>query len=194
MNIIIANKSRLIGEGVGLVIKSSYESAQLTISHSEDSLVDALLHGTSSPKNLLLIDRELARTVTPKKVTQLSPGTKICLMPSAKSEDNRPIRRGFDQVLPTFATSDDLLKTIHSMVEPGELTSTRITPTHSPKITRRQKDILRLLSKGLSNKEIAAKSHLAEGTVKRHLCNIFKALGAKSRLEAVRIARLKALL
>ena len=52
-------------------------------------------------------------------------------------------------------------------------------------LTRRQHDVLRLLARGMSNKDIARELDLAEGTVKVHVSAIFKALKVSNRTEAV---------
>lgn len=51
-------------------------------------------------------------------------------------------------------------------------------------LTTRESEILELLSKGLSNKEIAQKTNIATGTVRRHLENVFKKLHVRCRTEA----------
>lgn len=55
-------------------------------------------------------------------------------------------------------------------------------------LTRRQMEVLKYLCCGMSNKEIAAQIHLAEGTVKIHVAAVFHALNVNNRLEAVRVA------
>lgn len=57
------------------------------------------------------------------------------------------------------------------------------------KLTSRQRDVLNELLKGHSSKEIARTLDIAEGTVKIHLAAIYRALGVRTRAEA--IARLK---
>lgn len=56
-------------------------------------------------------------------------------------------------------------------------------------LTERQRDVLRLLARGLPNKLIARDLGLTEGTVKVHLLAIFRALGARNRTDAVLIAQ-----
>ncbi len=56
-------------------------------------------------------------------------------------------------------------------------------------LSSREVEILRLVSTGLSNKEIADKLVIAEGTVKNHLTNILAKLSAKDRMQAVIKAR-----
>jgi DNA-binding NarL/FixJ family response regulator len=54
-----------------------------------------------------------------------------------------------------------------------------------PQLTPRQWEIVRLVSRGLGNRQIARHLALSEGTVRKHLENIFERLGATSRSEAV---------
>lgn len=48
-------------------------------------------------------------------------------------------------------------------------------------LTPRERDIIVLAGEGLSNKEIARRAHLTEGTVKIHLHNIYQKLGITAR-------------
>ena len=52
----------------------------------------------------------------------------------------------------------------------------------------RELEILLLAARGLSNRQIAARVHLAEGTIKRHLTNTYHKMGVGSRGEAARKA------
>lgn len=52
-------------------------------------------------------------------------------------------------------------------------------------ITTREQEVLRLLSEGLSNSEIAAALCVSPGTVKTHLTNIYAKLDVKSRVQAI---------
>lgn len=56
-------------------------------------------------------------------------------------------------------------------------------------LTPRQLEVLQLLCDGLSNKEIALRLNLAEGTVKIHVAAIYQALHVSSRVEAAAVAR-----
>lgn len=55
--------------------------------------------------------------------------------------------------------------------------------------SKREMEIMRLLASGASNKEIAARLYITEGTVKNHFTNIFKKLGVSDRKNAALKAR-----
>ncbi len=56
-------------------------------------------------------------------------------------------------------------------------------------LTPRQLEVLQYIGAGLSNKDIARKLDLAEGTVKIHVAAIYQTLHVNSRTEAVAVAR-----
>ncbi len=60
---------------------------------------------------------------------------------------------------------------------------------HPEKLTPRQRQILPLLAKGMSNKEIARALKIAEGTTKIHASGLLRVLGVRNRTEAAVAAR-----
>ena len=58
-------------------------------------------------------------------------------------------------------------------------------------LSARELEILILAARGLSNHRIASSLHIAEGTVKRHLANVYQKMGVGSRGEASREALLR---
>ena len=56
-------------------------------------------------------------------------------------------------------------------------------------ISQREKEIVRLISYGLRNSEIANELHISEDTVKKHLYNAYKKLGVRNRISAIKMAR-----
>ncbi|MEU8627375.1 response regulator transcription factor [Streptomyces sp. NPDC048669] len=58
-------------------------------------------------------------------------------------------------------------------------------PAPADTLTLRERELMELVAQGLSNRQIGTRLGITEGTVKRHLRNIFDKLGATSRLDAV---------
>ena len=56
------------------------------------------------------------------------------------------------------------------------------------RLTNRERDVLRLVAAGNSNKQIAAKLRISERTAKFHVTSIYSKLGAENRAQAVAIA------
>lgn len=57
------------------------------------------------------------------------------------------------------------------------------------RLTRRELEILQLVSGGRSNREVAEILYVTDQTVKFHLANVYRKLGVRSRFEAARWAR-----
>lgn len=56
-------------------------------------------------------------------------------------------------------------------------------------LTERELEVLRLLARGLTNKEIASQIYLAEGTVKNYVTSILQKTGARDRTQAALLAK-----
>jgi DNA-binding NarL/FixJ family response regulator len=61
-------------------------------------------------------------------------------------------------------------------------------------LTAKEKEILRLMASGYSNKEISTALHKSEGTVKNHISNILSKLNVRDRTRAVLLAIEKSLI
>jgi len=55
-------------------------------------------------------------------------------------------------------------------------------------LSERERDVLRLAKRGLPNPQIAEALHISPGTVRNHLCAIYRKLGVHSRHEALQVA------
>jgi len=87
-----------------------------------------------------------------------------------------------DEVLCSPAVAGALLRRVAAMSpeEPGE---------GGPPLTRREREIVRLIGDGLTNKQIATALHIEVATVKNHVHNILEKLRVGNRTEAVNVAR-----
>lgn len=108
------------------------------------------------------------------------------------------LKRGADGYLLKDAEPEELLKALHQAAA-GQMvlseTLTAVLATHLRKsyptaerdtqpLTLRERDILKLIAQGLSNKLIARNLMIAESTVKVHVKNLLKKMKLKSRVEA----------
>lgn len=64
---------------------------------------------------------------------------------------------------------------------------TPVVPGHEA-LSAREREVLALVARGTSNREIAAELFISEATVKTHLTHVFAKLGAKDRAAAVAVA------
>ncbi|AZL10594.1 response regulator [Brevibacterium aurantiacum] len=73
---------------------------------------------------------------------------------------------------------------------PPEISSKVVAAMRNPgpKLTRRERDVVKLLATGASNAQIAQELFVTEATVKSHLVNVFTKLGVESRSRAIRVA------
>jgi LuxR family maltose regulon positive regulatory protein len=71
----------------------------------------------------------------------------------------------------------------------GAMHATPVSPLEAGGLTERERSVMRLLSAGLSNKEIGRQLDLSDNTVKFHLRNIFTKLNVTTRTAAVTVGR-----
>jgi len=83
-----------------------------------------------------------------------------------------------DAILDPAVTQKVIRRAAHS--QSAETLTERLTP--------REREILRLMTAGATNVEIAARLRLAEGTVKNHISHILGKLKARDRAHAARLA------
>lgn len=87
----------------------------------------------------------------------------------------RNIQSGYSQLRPTIAPK------VFAQIKPPTSANQE---NYRDLFNQRELEILRLLGLGKSNQEIALDLHLAEGTVKNHMTNIFGQLGVRDRTQA----------
>jgi DNA-binding NarL/FixJ family response regulator len=91
-----------------------------------------------------------------------------------------------EKVLPTVLTAS-----LFTQIVDSALTSGKGIPDSAIQLTNREKEIVDLISEGLSNKEIAVRLHIATHTAKSHVHNILEKLTLSSRLQIAAFARRK---
>ena len=84
---------------------------------------------------------------------------------------------------------NDLLRNLEETTKAGETHATVAQNTEKDReLTPRQLEVLQCLAEGMSNKQIAYKLNLSEGTVKIHVTLLMRSLKVNNRLAAVREA------
>lgn len=155
--------------------------------------------------DLILLDRSLAGTdgisILPN-LRAASNGVPVVIVSgSARPGDvQRALDAGAASYVPKTVGVQELFLTLQRVLAGDDyLPSTLLAAIAAPadnkptpsahvnnnKLTERQNEVLRLLSEGLSNKGIANRLDLCEGTVKLHVSAIMRALGVRNRTEAV---------
>ncbi|MGK5683647.1 LuxR C-terminal-related transcriptional regulator [Actinoplanes sp. URMC 104] len=95
-------------------------------------------------------------------------------------------------VIGTQAAPSELMRAIRRLAR-GErvidagLAVALVAAPRSP-LSARELDVLSVAASGMPSAEIAARLHLAAGTVRNHISVILRKTGARNRLEAVRVA------
>jgi len=77
---------------------------------------------------------------------------------------------------------------LHPSVAAKLLAERRRPPAAHADLTARELEVLRLIARGLQNKQIAAQLHLSEKTVKTHVSAILRKLGVADRTQAAMYA------
>lgn len=112
-------------------------------------------------------------------------------------QDDRPdlILKGLESVInkePWFKRSsmnkavDELLKMLPKNQATYHQTNTELD---LPQLTKREQTIVRLVSSGAQNKEIAEQLHISPNTVKTHIYSLFRKTSSRNRIELITWSR-----
>jgi len=91
----------------------------------------------------------------------------------------RSVWTGQSRISPAMASK--LLNEFQAMSKRAEERES----VHTPRLTDREMEVLRLVAKGMNNRDIAKELFISENTVKNHVRNILEKLQLHSRMEAV---------
>lgn len=136
-----------------------------------------------------------------RQILEELPDTRIIALTTFSEDDlvNGAMRAGAISYLMKNITIDELARAIRdayagkSSIAPealqalirGKDDTTQLPPIH---LTTRERDVLKCLMDGATNRQIAEELDVSLSTVKQHVSNILAKLGASSRTEAVAIA------
>ncbi|MFF5075832.1 response regulator transcription factor [Actinoplanes sp. NPDC000266] len=112
--------------------------------------------------------------------------------PDASGPLNRALDAHVRGVVGTQAAPCELVRDIRRaargerVIDAG-LAVAMVAAPRSP-LSARELDVLSVAASGVPSREVAARLHLAAGTVRNHISVILRKTGARNRLEAVRLA------
>jgi two-component system NarL family response regulator len=182
---------------MGLTATINVEADMVVVAEAEDGPQAIEKFRQHSP-DITLMDLRLPGmngVEATQAICQEFPQARIIVLSTYDGDEaiHRALRAGAQAYLLKTALHDDLLKairTVHSGRKhiPPEIATRLAERMHASELSCREVEVLELIAKGMSNKEIAHVLFITEGTVKFHVINILNKLGAKDRTMAVTTA------
>lgn len=167
---------------------------------------EAIKHASDLTPDVVLMDIVMPKIngiEATKQIKQVSPTTAVLIL-TAYDDDRYVIgllQAGAAGYLLKSASGKQIVEAIRSVATGDSVLDPAATrrllscvarylfgaPGEAPEgvLSQREMDVLRLASRGMSNKEIALTLNLSMPTVKAHFVNIFNKMGVGSRTEAV---------
>jgi len=209
IKLLIVEDNRLLRDGIEKMLNQQKDmNVVASRGNGEHTLRDA----ARTKPHIILLDLGLSTRNSLQLVASLKkkhPSIRIIVMDLIPMQEDVVmfVRSGVAGFIMKDATIDDFLETIRlvsrgARVLPPMLTGSlfsqiiqqaatgpgRTRLTSSVRMTKREREVIRLVADGMSNKEIAQDLHLASSTVKSHIHNILEKLALRSRVQIARYA------
>lgn len=191
ITLLLADDHELILEGIATMV-SGPEFQVVARAHNGHQALQ--LYQESRPQVCLLDLRmpECDGLEATRRILEFDPDAKIVMLTTFDTEEDiqRCLRAGAKGYLLKDVRRPELLHAIrqvqagHSYLAPAAASRLDQRLAQTP-LSNREQQVLEQVALGLSNKEIAARLKITEGTVKLHLNNLFQKMNVSSRTEAV---------
>lgn len=198
MRIFVVDDHPLMREAVVMLLHRIAPDAEI-VEFDRLSPVCAKAAELGSPE-LLCLDLKLPDTHGVSGVREMRaqfPHTPIVVLSASPASDfeELSVEAGADLYLEKSAGASHLTQALRALVSPESETQELVGKATEPdKISRRQRELLKLLDRGLSNRDLAQALDLSEHTIKVHLWRLFRRLSVKNRSQAVHWARERGIL
>lgn len=195
VRILIVDDHPIVRAGLALLLGN--EPAFL-LAGSVDSGERALAFLSHSPVDVVLLDLRMPKAsgleVLPV-IRNLPSPPKVIILSSFNFDEDvyQAAKNGAQGYLVKDASHDEILATIRSVAAghrhfPKSLADRIAEREGRSGLSPRELEVLDMVAKGLTNKEIARAFQISQFTVRTHVQHIFEKLGATDRTEAVLIA------
>jgi DNA-binding NarL/FixJ family response regulator len=194
MSIFVIDDHPLMREAVVMLIRRLSAKAEVIELDRLAGVSRAITqHGVPE---LICLDLKLPDTNGVSGVRELKlqfPDVPLIVLSAAAAQDyeDLSIEAGADAYVQKSAGATEISNVLRVFLS-EELDMEPSAPTE--KLSKRQKQLLIMLDRGLSNRDIAEELQISEHTVKVHLWRLFRRLNVKSRSQASHLARTLGLL
>lgn len=205
MKVLICDDQDIVRDGLKLLLKLEPDIEIVGVASDGAEAVD--LTAQKKP-DLVLMDLKMPimnGVEATREIKAKYPEVKVLVLTTYGTDEwvFDAIRAGASGYLLKDARREGVLEAIRGTIEGknyidpsvagklfGEVTGTQKKPATliTSKLTSREVEILTLLSRGLSNEDIAKQLFLSEGTVRNHISSIVVKLGVSDRTQAALIA------
>jgi DNA-binding NarL/FixJ family response regulator len=190
MSIFVIDDHPLMREAIGGLVRRLRPSAKVVEIERMSQIAKMVAeHGEAE---LVCLDLKMPDTngvSAVREIRQLMPDTVIVVVSASSASDYAELTRevGADAYVEKSAGAQEIGRVLREyLTDEVEDGSAPVVPT---KLSKRQKQLLLLLDRGLSNRDIATELEISEHTVKVHLWRLFRRLNVKSRSQASHLAR-----
>jgi DNA-binding NarL/FixJ family response regulator len=204
ITVLVADDHTLFREGV---VQMCHAEDDLEVVGQADDTTDAVAIAHRARPDVVLLDVEmpgLGAEESLRQILKMSPNSKVVVL--TMHDDARLVKRllslGAHAFVVKSATRDELVAAIRTVkrskdnivLSVSKTTMERLREPETGPLSARELEILTFVARGYSNAQIASTLYISEGTVKRHLTNIYLKLDVTSRLNAVNKATAMGLL
>ena len=208
IRVLIADDSPLFRRGISVVLSTE---EHIDVVGEAENGEEAIAKAEVFAPDVVLMDVRMPRVNgidAARAIRDSSPSTKIIMLTVSDEDDDlyEAIKAGANSYLLKEVSVEEVPEAIRAVVQGQSLISPSMAskllneytslarraeekqqfPT--PALTQRELEVLRLVAKGQSNREIGDELFISENTVKNHVRNILEKLQIHSRMEAVRVA------